>query len=267
MTTPRDRAPDPLLTAADRAVAALELLAPGSPFAEPLAAAAAALAALRAAAVALLFPDQLEPASAETLLDLDRLTGPVRFETAAAELAALHGQAYPALALAIRGPRGRHVLQTALGIYAGRILRPEAVTEGLAVFERAVAAQLVGQAEHEPAASLLAHELPALQARLDTARAAHEAHARAEADRLQREHEEAARVLAEIREGRRRALLARAEGVASVYVPTFPHGGVLTPLGLRDAIRQADDATLAELELAITGAEAARDARAAGASR
>jgi hypothetical protein len=250
-----------LQAAAETALQALEALPLDAPYARALAAADAALAALQDRARDQLFPPRLEPADPGTLLDFQILTADVLPRSAPADLAARHAEAYPALQGLIRGIRGQRLLRAALAASTASL------AEGLAAFEQAVAGQLVGQAAHEPAASLLAHELPAGWARAAAARTAHEAHAQQETARRAAERDEAARVLADAREARRRALQARAEQVGPIYVPGLDSGNVVTPWQLRAAIATADDTLLVELEAAITGAEAARAARAAGAVR
>ncbi|HEX7126649.1 MAG TPA: hypothetical protein VF406_12910 [Thermodesulfobacteriota bacterium] len=215
-----------LTEAAEAAVAKLEALGENEPFAEPLAAAERAVAALEVPARASLFPEQLEPVDAGVLADWQDLRGDLHRLRIAESLAELHGHAFPELQRVIRGPRGQDLVRRAAWAASGALGRePEAVVaEQLATFTRLVAGQLVGQAEHEPWATILGATVPALRARLLAARTALEQRAAAAAERLRQEEAEAERVLAEATVERRRALAERLERMPASRLFTVPVG-------------------------------------------
>lgn len=202
-----------LIATAETAVERLEQTPHNQPHAEPLRDAVAALEALKAQADAVVFPTYLAPASGGTLADLNLFADLVSASTGPQDLARLHAsalQGHPELATAIRGPRGRMLLNAA----ATRLsLSPRQAADLVAPFERDIATQLTRCEQLLPASEILATILPTLRERMEDARAAHDAAAAAAVARVTAEQDELDRVIAQTRQERKQALIARARNL------------------------------------------------------
>jgi hypothetical protein len=193
------------MTNAETLVAALEALPHGEPWAEPVAAARIAIDTERAAAVALLFPIEIEPttstAIAEYTWHIGRL-GPVGYGEA---LAALHDRsvvAHPELARLLRSLEANQDNEAAAAMRAAPNSSLEtqhaaglrAAAEARARYQTAIAKNIAAVEGHDladAARALLACE--ATELRLAACRARHEAHAAATMARLSEERRQAAR--------------------------------------------------------------------------
>lgn len=212
-TTLSARVAEQLTQAATAAVAALEALPEGAPFASEVRTAEERLAALRTHARRDVFPTSLPQASAGTMAEVAMVMqlSPGRgTEQLIPYLRELHGQALAggnaALARAIRGPWGVAWLR----------LRADDVAAVLDALEPILSAQLVEAGELLPAARVLAQTVPALRAQLDSAHGALQA-ALDDARRRRRDADaEADRVLALATKERRRALRDRVSAVGTL---------------------------------------------------
>ncbi len=235
---------------AETLVTALEALELGAPFAEPVAAAQAAIAELKAAAVAVLFPAAIAPIPADTYaalaFHLARMPSGPMFGTACAELHGRCVHSWPALADLLRA--------VALPDIAGRAAataqifqRPEAevAAEAVSAFQTAVARQLAGVVDHPLSAvagALLAAE--AFRMRLEAAEARHREHARVELQRAQEQRQAA--------EQAREAEVGRA---ARLGIDTFEAAGEVAREQARlaaaaELARQLEASGLTELRMA-----------------
>ncbi|MEO9184077.1 MAG: hypothetical protein ABI467_11340 [Kofleriaceae bacterium] len=239
---------------AESAVAAVETLELGSPWAELAAAAAAGIAADRAAAVAKLFPLELAPVTGDTIAQYAALTSRLGAAGYAAGLASYHArsiEAHPELAAALRSQEALADVEAAATHFATpERHEPHAVAGARAAavarrqYETMIAAQLVAVEGHPLAPSARALlECDALQARLVAARSRHEEHARAELERAEADRLAAARVVIDrtverVREAEAAArdALQKAQVSAETYrlARADALGERLTQSGLRD---------------------------------
>lgn len=213
-----------LIDAAEEAVAALEQLAEGAVFAPLAERAQETISELHQRAAAAIFPQALEPVDAGTLQDLQSyLPAELRLDFVSG-MVALHSIAYPELRAAIRSPRvTRFVVASARVTAVIRAVEEQAAVEAdLAVFEQAIAAQLVVKNELQPWSGILAELLPQLRARFSEAKARHELSAAAAVARLQSDQAEADRILADARTARRRDLAERLRDCGNTISFTLP---------------------------------------------
>jgi hypothetical protein len=186
-------------TAAQAAVQTFEGLALGQPYASLADAAGAAVGALAAGARTALFP-AIVPMTADSVTAFTFHEESFTRSGYASHAANLHQQCLavmPSLASFLRsGPVCARVAAAAVAS-APAVSGTQADVAARAVegYQRTIAGQLVGIPEFEPAASILAVTGPALQARIETCRARHEAHVKAELDRIEGEKNIAAEVV------------------------------------------------------------------------
>jgi hypothetical protein len=229
------------------------------PYAADLAAAEAAVAALRDAASAELFPRTLTPVSHATLVDFADCIDAVATNllTYPRDLVRLHAAAveHSELAAAIRGPRGRWRLENALRATHGVTgqSEAEAVRRGVMEFQQAIAQQLAARGEMVPWSAVFVRDVPELQQRVTTALQARQAHAASVMEAAQAESDAAERVLAASRLDYRQSLADRARNlpVAVVVANEFLAGTALVR-----RIEVADESKLPAFEAAIAAVEA-----------
>lgn len=167
-----------LTAAAERAVDELEVLQPAAwtpeegrrgtsaPWALAEQTARDAVDALQDAATDAIFSRRVVPIGPALLADLEAYVGPTGYR--APKLVELHGLAladHPGLARALRTARVVDLVRTA----TLRGSHPAGGAEAVTAFVFGVAEQLVGDPEHEPAASALVTHEPALRKRITTA--------------------------------------------------------------------------------------------------
>jgi hypothetical protein len=246
---------DELALEATAAVERVERLPLGEPFASLVDAADAAVQALRSAVAAVLFPDSLQPVPSAALQDFAWCaetvwSGPADFPR---ELIRLHEVAYPELAVIVRSPRGRWRLIDALKSAAAvrGMSVADAVRLGLAEFETKIARQLAARGELIPESEILAAIIPALQARIHSARTSAESHAVSVIDGEQFDAAETDRVAARLF-AERRDSVARRAGVFS----WIEFEGGIGGLQMADRIRELEsDDRLRLYEEAVTATE------------
>jgi len=203
MTKLRIEEPDPLdtgTTAAQEAVLSFEAVVLGQPYAVDGDAASEAVGSLKAASTAALFP-AIVSASADTIALYEFATATFSRQNFGAELAGLHQQALagaPALAKFLRSGLVTSRVKSAAASTAPASSTPIAVAEDEAVdrYRQAIASQLVGIPEYEPAASVLSVVVPALEARIAACRVKHQQHVAGELQRIEAETRQAAETIA-----------------------------------------------------------------------
>jgi len=211
--------PDTGTTAAEEAVSAFDALVLGQPFAAEADAATEAVGTLRAAATAALFPTHV-------LMTANVVTSYVFFEELferskyAERAAALHAEclvAQPDLATFLRsGPVAARIAVAAVASApAVSGTQDDVAARAVQGYQRTIARQLVGIASHEPAATILAVTVPALEARIDACKARHQQHVGAELSRIEGETRQAAEVI-------KADEVQRREGLAAYF--TAQHG-------------------------------------------
>ena len=201
-TTPLDSTP------VLEALGGLDSLALGESFAAADAHASAALSELKARARQDVFPPAIGPVAPAVLAAFDFLEGdadPSAYGDFLADVHALSLDSYPDLSALIRSVAVVRRLQNVARSRAVTAGRPadDVATATLDRFHRTIASHLEGRPEFEPAATMIAVDIPALEARLEAARARHEAHARSEVERLTREKAEADQAVADAERARR----------------------------------------------------------------
>ena len=233
--------PDTGTTAAEEAVSAFDALVLGQPFAAEADAATEAVGTLRAAATAALFP-AIVSASADTIALYEFATATFSRQNFGAELAGLHQQALagaPALAKFLRSGLVTSRVKSAAASTAPASSTPIAVAEDEAVdrYRQAIASQLVGIPEYEPAASVLSVVVPALEARIAACRVKHQQHVAGELQRIEAETRQAAETIAAAEKQQR-------EELATFFMakhgrPFVVRGGVLSGAALAQAARRS----------------------------
>lgn len=185
----------------EAAVVAVEQLEAGAVYAEPAARAGKLLDELRAQARAILFPAAVVPIGADVIADIVAYSSRDVGAAYGVGLAQLHGAAlvdYPKLAAALRTPAYLANVRRA-GANAAVVQDPHvrridaerrAGEEAVDAYQTTIAAQLAAAGQMLPHSAALA-AVPALKARLDAAVSRLEEHARADAERIEREQREA----------------------------------------------------------------------------
>lgn len=221
----------------DAALAAIPLLEAvplGQPWAAADAEASRAIAEVTARARECMFPSEIRLVDPEVFAAFEFLEADTPAPEYAGCLADVHARSletFPELAAFIRSSAvGRRVQRVgaALATRAGR--RDDVGETYVIQLQRSIAPQLVGLAEFEPAATILAVDVPAMETRLDAARHRHEEHTRSEVERLEAERVAADEALAAVDRERRSALssffAARAARTFFVNGQTFTGAGV-----------------------------------------
>jgi hypothetical protein len=241
MTTKVERDTNTSTQDAEMAVSAFEKLNPGAAFLSPCEDATAAEAALTGPAAAMLFPVGFSPMSANAIVVHDFLSEGWTRSDYGRLAAELHGQCVdssPELAMLLRSAAVRKRVRE-FATDQARILarRPDELgDEAIVTYEIAVARSLVGRPEHEPHASIIAIDGPALRDRINVCRERHEAFALAEVARHDRE---ALAVEAALHAAEQR----RREELAAVFTrvsnhPFLIHGSVVSGAALAAAARR-----------------------------
>jgi hypothetical protein len=191
--------PDTDTTAAQTAVSAFETVPEGQAYANEDASATEAVDVVKAGARMTLCP-------ASVLMTADVVTAFMFHEELfersryAERCANLHQQclaAMPALAAFLRsGPVLARVAAAAVASAPASGTQADVAARAVEQYQRTIARQLIGRPEFEPAASVLSVVVPELEARVEACRTRHEAHVKAELDRMEREKRDAAEVIA-----------------------------------------------------------------------
>ncbi len=254
----------PKIKTAEEAITELEELELGRDFTKTAQAANAAVDAFRDETAAKMFPVSLAPVSDAALRDFKMATELMN-RNSHAELVELHGQTlagdYEELASVVRGVRGRRLVELAARRRATPLHEREThanaekreVPKAVRCFQREIAEQLFRAGQFMPHSEILVAVVPELEERLHTARARHEEHASAEA---QRRVEELAT--------RRETLIARfmalrTNGGLTYQIPGVSQGrdrSSATEVARLIQARRIDGA-LDELERQLVGAEKA----------
>ncbi len=192
---------DATLNLARVALPAFEASPLGEPWAAFDAEAARAVADVKARAREALFPSEIRPVDPEVFAAFEFLEEDADLSSYVSHLADVHARAvstYPELAAFVRSPAVLARVRRVAASLAQRQMRTseDVGRELVEALSKAVAGQLAGTEEFEPAATVLATDVPAMEARLDAARARHEQYARAEIERIEAEKAEADEALA-----------------------------------------------------------------------
>ena len=185
-----------LVDAAEQAVAELEAIEVGEPWAADGAATAThAVDELRKRAAVSIFPEAIEPVGADLIADFNLCVEGFAGATFGAQLAHLHERSvetHPALARFLRSPHGVGEVAARAAAHAPVAARKpaELAAESQAEYQRAVAAQLYARGEFEPWARIFAEVVPGLEARIAAAKEPHEERAQAESERQKQERVE-----------------------------------------------------------------------------
>lgn len=238
-----------LNVAAEAALEAAEGLAAGGAFAAPCDAAEAAIRALAAPARAVLFPP-FTRGTADLVASFNFVSMTWERSQFAVRVVDLHARCLdvdPALAAFLRGGAVADRVRWFAAEQSGRVGRQAADVAGEAIdaYELGIARQLVGCAQCEPAATVLAADVPTQRARLATCRARHEAHARQEIARLDSEQRAAEAAIVEAERVEREELaqfFAGRAGLAHVVRGTVISGTALASIARRSGGRDAEGA-------------------------
>lgn len=237
--------------------------------------ASAAIEALKGAARDALFPGQITPVDPAVIAAFEFIQSAHPFQTFEALVVDVHARslnAFPALAAFARSAMVR---QRALAIVGMARHRGGAASNGaadekaLTSLESTIAGHLIGSDEHEPAASLLAVDVPVLVARLAAARQRHEDFARSEAERLTAELQAAEKAIADAEASRRQELrqffaargsrvfnLSNGRAATGAALAHGADGGAVRDI-IGDAFNLASISELDRLRLETEAAEAA----------
>ena len=187
------------LKSVEEAIQSFEKLELGQDHAEPREAATSALDALRDEPSAKMFPPHLAAVSDAALRDFQMAVELMDRNDTDAALVELHGQAlageYEELMTIVRSPRGLRLVVLSARSRATPMHRLEthaaaeerAVPKAANCFRRKIANQLFKAGQFIPHSEILSVVVPKLENRLEAARARHEAHASAEAERRAKE--------------------------------------------------------------------------------
>src|SRR5262245_50773840 len=178
--------------AVEQAIAALDRLTLGLPFAAAVETAKRAMEELEDATLDALIVG-VEPLGSDLSADYEFFTADFRTGTYWEQLVVLHSRALETHPRLARLLRSEWVLRRIVDV-AAIAMPQEAAEKRETWYTRLFAGDLVGRAEFEPAATLLARRLPELQAQLAAAVERHESHQRqalARAEQKRRDEEAA----------------------------------------------------------------------------